>query len=56
MGKPYKVCPICGANLDACEPCDDCKEREAERLVDLRKPKSQEQAAESRRFEGRKAG
>lgn len=56
MGKPYKVCPLCGAHLDACETCEDCKEREAKRLADLRKPKSPEQAAEPRRFEGQKAG
>lgn len=54
MGKPYRVCPVCGAHLDACEACDDCKrERDAERSANLRKA---EAAEEPRRFEVQKAG
>lgn len=30
MGKPYKVCPDCGAHLDAGEQCDCKQERETE--------------------------
>lgn len=38
MGKPYKVCELCGANLDAGETCD-CKQIETEAEVqDKRRP------------------
>lgn len=37
MGKPYKVCPACGAHLDAGEICDCKRERDAERMANLRK-------------------
>lgn len=56
MGKPYRICPLCGAHLDACEVCDDCRERDTAERAKLRKPGLAEQTAESRHFEVQKAG
>lgn len=55
MGKPYKVCPLCGSHLDHGETCDCKRERDAERLADLR-AQDPKKAAEPRHFEGQKAG
>lgn len=56
MGKPYRVCPACGAHLDAGEVCDDCRERDAEERANICKQGPAEKAAEPRHFEGQKAG
>lgn len=45
MGKPYRVCELCGANLDAGEICD-CKQQTAEQAAqDKRRPEEMRESA-----------
>lgn len=45
MGKPYRVCPLCGANLDAGEICDCTQRADEADVQDERRPEEMRESA-----------
>jgi len=35
---PFRTCPKCGANLDPCESCEDCKKEDTQARELVREP------------------